>query len=113
MDKYPFDGATADKRAYLLAHPALAAYWKDKFGDAWWEKEAKVYSPRSWSGGGGGGGWSASPPDVRQRYMDPGLWQLSDRDLPEYRAPIDNTSRWLNAGDRLLPGVLREWTPRR
>jgi N12 class adenine-specific DNA methylase len=111
LDKYPFNGTSEEKRAYLLANPALAAYWKDKYGDAWWEREAKVYSRSAW---GGGGGNVTYPPDVRQRFMDPSLWRLSNDDtLPKYRAPVDRTRDWLLAGSELRPDAIKAWTPRR
>lgn len=108
---YPWDGTSEEKRAYLLAHPSLAAYWKDKYGNAWWESEPKVYSRSAW---GSGGGRTTYPPDIRARFMDPSLWRLSNDDtLPKYRAPVDRTRDWLLAGRELRPDALRAWMPRR
>jgi hypothetical protein len=78
------------KRAYLLANPEFAAYYKSKYGEKgevmWWEKQTAtadgIYSRwrAPWSGGwsGGGGGWSSSNDDYeggggrpQQSYMLP------------------------------------------
>jgi hypothetical protein len=122
-DEYQGLGEDWDaKKQYMLDNPAFAKYYKDKYGNAWWEDDGtgtvlrRAFVP--WVGGGGGGGGSpwlggggggggGYAPRVDPRYMDRSLW-----DAPEYRPWIpysDPTPEWLRAGDRLAPEPIRKW----
>jgi hypothetical protein len=126
-DEYQALGEDWDaKKQYMLDNPAFAKYYKDRYGNAWWENESTgrgPFVPRSYGGGGGGGspwlggggsggGGGGYAPRVDPRYMDRSLWESpgQQRQWIPYSNP---TPDWLRAGDRLAPDPIRKWIPPR
>jgi hypothetical protein len=121
-DEYQGLGEDWDaKKQYMLDNPAFAKYYKDKYGNAWWEDDGTGTGMRRafvpWGGGGGGGGGSpwlgggggggGYAPSVNPRYLDRSLWDAPDnRQWIPYSNP---TPDWLRAGDRLAPEPIRKW----
>ena len=122
QDEYPYDGTTEEKVTFLRANPILADYWKNKYGDAWWEEwepsTASSYSyggggGGGWSGGGGGGGGGGFPqfPNIDMPYAVPFTRELADTgNIPRYEAPRISLD-WLYAGRDLRPERLERWRP--
>lgn len=116
----------AAKKKFMLDNPEFAKYYKDRYGNAWWEQEDRVraaFTPYSRAGnspylgggggggGGSGGGYSGYTPQVNPRFMSRELEvPVGQQDRPwiPYSQP---TPDWVRAGDRLQPEPIRRWQP--
>lgn len=111
----------AGKKAYMLAHPEFAAYYKDRYGNAWWEEAG---GGSGFAGGGrayygGGGGYSGGDvvyeggvdTYVNPQYINPSLWKGPMRQ--GWRPPTNNAWQWLQSAQMIGPDPIRKWQPPR
>jgi hypothetical protein len=111
-DEYRALGEDWDaKKAYMQANPEFAAYYIAKYGDeaAWWADENQTGGRGFWQNVGGYGGGSGGGTFVNARP-----WLDEYRRMQGYRAPVDDSWRWLQAGESLAPSPqVDDWRPRR